>query len=160
MIRVVNLKNCVLNDNEVLVKVDKSSVLNNPFKIDDKNDASKVYEKYKEYFYNKIKLQDFDFITELNKIYDLSYETNIALGCLCTNLKCYAGVIKEYIDRLRKWCHWQKETENGIFCTAHMALNRSYTCPYKVLEDRTNCLYPCSDYLPYYECDNLLEKNK
>lgn len=158
MIKIVNLKNYTPDDNEILIKVDRSSILGNPFKMNDESDRDRVCDEYKEYFYKKIKLKNPNFITELNRIYNLSYENNIALGCWCIPLRCHAEVIKEYIDGLRKWCHWQKDTKHGILCTAHIALNRSFTCPYKILEDRTSCLYPCSDYLPYYEYDNLLEK--
>lgn len=149
LIRIINLKSYTPIEGEILIKVDRSSPLGNPFKIKKESDRDKVYDDYQIYFDNKIKKDDAEFIGALENIYLKSYEANIALGCWCYPLRCHAEVIKKFIDDLRIWCYWQSEDLRGIFCTAHMAEGRCLICPYKNLKERNETNYPCSDYLPY-----------
>lgn len=46
------------------------------------------------------------------------------------------------------WCKWQDVDEEGVFCTAHLAEDRVFNCPYKNTKERNKSEYPCSDYKP------------
>lgn len=48
----------------------------------------------------------------------------------------------------RKWCVWQDEDNEGVYCTAHIHEDRVLNCPYKNLEERKRANYPCQDYRP------------
>lgn len=47
-----------------------------------------------------------------------------------------------------KWCVWQDEDNEGVYCTAHIHEDRVLNCPYKNLEERQRSDYPCQDYRP------------
>ena len=47
-----------------------------------------------------------------------------------------------------KWCVWQDEDNEGVYCTAHIHEDRVLNCPYKDLEERQRADYPCQDYRP------------
>lgn len=47
-----------------------------------------------------------------------------------------------------KWCVWQDEDNEGVYCTAHIHEDRVLNCPYKNLEERQRAVYPCQDYRP------------
>ena len=51
----------------------------------------------------------------------------------------------------RKWCVWQDEDNEGVYCTAHIHEDRVLNCPYKDLEERQRADYPCQDYKPIDE---------
>ena len=52
MIRIVNLKNYKLNENEVLFKVDRSTCLGNPYPMKSEEFRNYVCDSYIEYFTN------------------------------------------------------------------------------------------------------------
>lgn len=47
-----------------------------------------------------------------------------------------------------KWCVWQDEDNEGVYCTVHIHEDRVLNCPYKNLEERQRADYPCQDYRP------------
>lgn len=47
-----------------------------------------------------------------------------------------------------KWCVWQDEDNEGVYCTAHIHEDRVLNCPYKNLGERQRADYPCQDYRP------------
>ena len=47
-----------------------------------------------------------------------------------------------------KWCVWQDEDNEGVYCTAHIHEDRVLNCPYKNFEERQRANYPCQDYRP------------
>lgn len=47
-----------------------------------------------------------------------------------------------------KWCVWQDEDNEGVYCTAHIHEDRVLNCPYKNFEERQRADYPCQDYRP------------
>ena len=62
MIRVGNLRSLKLMKGEVLVKVDRSSVLGNPYFMKDESKRDEVCDKYEVYFNNKISSKDERFL--------------------------------------------------------------------------------------------------
>lgn len=99
MIRIVNLKNYKLEEGEVLFKVDRSTVLGNPFFMKDESCRDEVCDKYEIYFYQQIELENVRFVQKLDKLYNLAQTQNIVLACWCFPKKCHAETIKEYIER-------------------------------------------------------------
>lgn len=110
-IRVVNLKNYRLDEGEVLVKVDRSSVLGNPFKMRfptpaqskrpefEINERNRVCDEYEKYFMKKVK-EEGDFRNEVIRIYRMVKSgKDVALGCWCFPKRCHAMYIKEFIEK-------------------------------------------------------------
>lgn len=109
MIRVDNIRNLKLKRNEIIIKVDRSSVLGNPFYMSDESQRGIVCDKYEEYFYDvvnnsmlaQMNMSDNEinkFINELDRIYELSKSNNIVLACWCYPKRCHAETIKSYIE--------------------------------------------------------------
>ena len=87
--RVVNMKNEIAN-----VKVDRSSVLGNPFIIGKDGDRDEVIRKYRVYLNNCIRVVD-----ELNRI--CSLDDDIKLGCWCVPEACHGDVIVSAVNYLK-----------------------------------------------------------
>lgn len=97
-IRIVNLRNHKADPmNETLIKIDRSSLLGNPYYMQYEGQRDEVCDKYETYFKDKIK-SDRKFIEELNTICEIAKSRNIALGCWCYPKRCHAETIKEYIE--------------------------------------------------------------
>jgi hypothetical protein len=102
-IRVVNLRNYRLGENEVLVKVDRSSVLGNVYVMRDESMRDEVCDKYAKYFDKKVKVKGSDFRNEVIRIYRMVRDgKDVALGCWCYPKRCHAEYIKEFIERYVK----------------------------------------------------------
>ena len=109
MIRIVNLKCYVPKSGEVLVKVDRSSPLGNPFKMYSESDRDLVCRKYEEYMQSKVKdflehkaisKNDISYIIELNRIIQLAKQgKDIALGCWCYPKRCHSESIKALVEQ-------------------------------------------------------------
>ena len=99
-IRIVNLKSFRLKENEVLVRVDRQSVLGNVFKMreDSAEERDRVCDAYADYFNRKVKEQG-RFRNEVIRIYRMARDgKDIALGCWCYPKRCHAEVIKTFIE--------------------------------------------------------------
>lgn len=111
MIKVVNIRNYKPEKDWVLIKVDRSSVLGNPFKMKfptpamvvrnpnyNKDERNRVCDEYAEYFNRKVK-EEGSFRNEVIRIYRLAKSgQNIALGCWCAPKRCHAMHIKQFLD--------------------------------------------------------------
>lgn len=97
-IRIVNLEDYELEYDEILYRVDETnSVMNTPFKTDNEE---MDYENYENYFFSKLDNKDEDLRRELDKIYHMAKENDIALGCWCKQSElCYAEVIKRFLEQ-------------------------------------------------------------
>ena len=100
MIRIVNLRDYELRENEVLVRVDRKSVLGNVFVMKDKSDRERdrVCDEYEKYF-ERMRVENEEFRRELGRIWKLSKKMDVALGCWCWPKRCHSMVIKEFIER-------------------------------------------------------------
>lgn len=99
-IRIVNLRGYKLMEDEILIKVDRSSVLGNVYKMrgNSNTERNRVCDEYKSYFMNKVKEKG-KFRNEVIRIYRLVRDGNdVALGCWCAPKRCHAEVIKEFIE--------------------------------------------------------------
>ena len=99
MIRIINLRNYKLNDNEILIKVDRSNkVLGNKFIMYHETDRDIVCNKYEDWFNTQINNKNQLVLNELRKIYRLAKKYDIALGCWCYPKRCHSETIKNFID--------------------------------------------------------------
>jgi len=80
------------------VRVDRTSVLGNPFYMKDETQRDIVCDKYEEYFYEQIKISQIfrDAIDVLIAIY--KKYGKLRLFCWCTPYRCHAETIKKYIE--------------------------------------------------------------
>lgn len=112
MIRVVNLKNYVPVVGEVLVKIDRTSILGNPYYLKNTNSISErelVCDMYEYDHFNKIlgtstslgkvDIDEKAFRDELNRIYLLAKNGNVAIGCWCHPKRCHGDTIKKAIEK-------------------------------------------------------------
>ena len=100
MIRVVNLRNYKENDNEVLIRVDRSSILGNPYRMFNESQRDKVCDLYEKRFLRIVNGEENNphFRKELKRIYEIAKKHDVALGCWCSPKRCHAETIKEYLD--------------------------------------------------------------
>jgi len=98
-------------DKNRVVKIDRSSILGNPFKMsifkNQISERNKVCYEYEEYFNNIIRryksneiLSEFDraFIEELYRIYIMSQKDTIYLACWCLPKRCHGETIMNFIE--------------------------------------------------------------
>ena len=70
----------------------RGSPYGNPYRIGEDGYRSQVIEKYKKYFYKRLKNTDFK-----EKIL---YLKGKVLGCYCYPMKCHCDVIIEYLNNM------------------------------------------------------------
>lgn len=98
MVRVVNLKNYKLKESEVLIKVDRSTPVGNPFHMYDEGMRDEVCNEYEIYFYKKVK-QAGAFRAYVAYIYRTALRNDVALGCWCAPKRCHAETIASFINQ-------------------------------------------------------------
>lgn len=98
MIRIVNLRNYALGSDETLVKVDRSSIVGNPFRMRDERDRADVCAKYETYFVQKLD-SDCAFHDEIARIWRLAKRGDVTLGCWCYPKQCHALTIKRFLEQ-------------------------------------------------------------
>lgn len=98
MIRIINLRDYKLKEGEVIIKVDRSSVLGNPYYMNGESMRDKVCDDYEKYFNVLIKNNN-RALNELRKIYKIAKVNDVALGCWCYPKRCHAEVIKAFLDK-------------------------------------------------------------
>ena len=80
-----------MNSEKADVKIDRPSILGNPFKD---NTREENIQQYKSYLWNCIQVVD-----ELNRLATLSNETK--LGCHCKPKDCHGDIVLKAIDYLK-----------------------------------------------------------
>lgn len=99
-IRVVNLKNYVKKEGEILIKVDRSNkIIGNKFRMHNESERNEVCDKYEEWFNKKIEERDSKVINELRHIWKIAYNTNVALACWCYPKRCHAMTIERFLNK-------------------------------------------------------------
>ena len=102
MIRIVNMRKYVLKPGEILIRVDRTTVLGNPFYMNGEDDRDRVCNAYQKYF--EICVQDTSsvFYQKILLIQALSKFNHVALGCWCYPKRCHAQTIKNFVDKLNR----------------------------------------------------------
>ena len=104
MIIIKNLRNvggykAVLSE-PYQVRIDRASVLGNPFRMYDESQRDLVCDKYKDYFYNQIKTNK-AFVEELLRLYNIAVKYGkLELYCWCAPKRCHGETIKEFIQNM------------------------------------------------------------
>jgi hypothetical protein len=81
------------------VKVDRSSVLGNPFYMATENQRDEVCLKYETYFKKKLD-SDVRFREELRRLYRIHRDYGkLELFCWCAPKRCHAETIKKFLER-------------------------------------------------------------
>ena len=97
MVRIINLRNYKLHEGEVLIRVDRQTVVGNPFFMHNENERDLVCDKYEEHFKTAINSKAFS--AYIDNIVEQSKTKDIALGCWCYPKRCHAETILRYIQR-------------------------------------------------------------
>lgn len=98
MIQIKNLRNEKPRF-EYQVKVDRTSVLGNPFYMATEAQRDEVCDKYAEYFEEKRK-NDVAFLNELRRLYKLHRQFGkLELFCWCAPKRCHAETIKKFLEK-------------------------------------------------------------
>lgn len=81
-------------------RVDRKSILGNPFYMKDESKRDEVCDKYEEYFYNKLIYRDniIEILKDMISIYKKYNRLN--LFCWCYPKRCHAEVIKDFIYKV------------------------------------------------------------
>lgn len=92
MIEICNLRNQKLTQ-PYDVRVDRQSVLGNPFHMKNESERDKVCDEYEEYFYKRLK----DCATMQRIINYYKEHGKLRLFCWCAPKRCHAETIRDYI---------------------------------------------------------------
>ena len=85
------------------VKVDRSSVLGNPFYMADESQRDKVCDKYEDYFNWIIQNKSSAFYKEVGRLLSLLKKYGkLELFCWCAPKRCHAETIKKYIENCKE----------------------------------------------------------
>lgn len=101
MIRVGNLRNLQLKENEILIKIDRSTIVGNPFYMKREEERNTVCDKYNEYFYKQIAISS-KFNKYILDIIEKSKTKDIILGCWCHPKRCHGDTILNYLNTIVK----------------------------------------------------------
>lgn len=100
MIEIVNLRQLKDVKDGIVIRVDRSSVLGNPFYMSNESMRDAVCDKYQWYFDKKvIENTDDAFMNELRRIYKLAKHNKVYLACWCAPKRCHAETIKAFIEQ-------------------------------------------------------------
>jgi hypothetical protein len=97
MIRIVNLRFYKPNESEVMIRVDRASVVGNPFYAKSEADRDAVCDKYEEYFKSQMQSNS-KFQNYVNRIIEIARKENVALACWCAPKRCHSETIKRYVE--------------------------------------------------------------
>lgn len=82
------------------VRVDRSSVLGNPFYMATEAQRVEVCDKYDAYFKEKVASGDEAFLNELRRLYTIAKRFGkLELFCWCYPKRCHAETIKKFLER-------------------------------------------------------------
>ena len=100
MIEIVNLRQLKDVEDGIVIRVDRSSVLGNPFYMSNESMRDEVCDKYQQYFDKKVTEKTDDaFMNELRRIYKLAKHNKVYLACWCAPKRCHAETIKAFIEQ-------------------------------------------------------------
>jgi hypothetical protein len=102
MIKVVNLKDFVVHKYMHLVKVDRSTVLGNPYKIGIDGNRTEVIAQYRQWLWGYVEDRHKIVWGALSQLYeDWEKHGILYLGCWCKPKACHADVIKSCLEWMK-----------------------------------------------------------
>lgn len=82
------------------VRVDRASVLGNPFHMQNESQRDKVCDLYEAYFDEKMQDTSSKFYKEIQRLYRILKEYGkLELFCWCAPKRCHAETIKKYLEK-------------------------------------------------------------
>ena len=106
-INILNLRN-TKPQHEWKVRVDRTSVLGNPFRMASESDRDRVCNEYEAYFFDMIRrskksglsnIKAKVFVQELRRLYKLAKtHGKLDLFCWCAPKRCHAETIKQFLE--------------------------------------------------------------
>ena len=100
-IKIGNIRTFV-PDGNIVIRVDRTSVLGNPYVMPDETYRDTVCDWYEDYFYetvNSLSDKEQSFKNALNHIIDDAKNNDVTLLCWCYPKRCHAETIKRYIEQ-------------------------------------------------------------
>ena len=83
------------------VRVDRASVLGNPYYMENETQRDKVCDLYGAYFKENIQDPNSAFYQEIQRLYSILKEyRKLELYCWCAPKRCHAESIKKYLENL------------------------------------------------------------
>lgn len=82
-----------------VVRVDRSSILGNPFRLASESERPHVIAQYRRWLWARIQERGAE-CRELQRIAKLSEEGHVALNCWCAPKACHADIIKSAAEWL------------------------------------------------------------
>lgn len=80
-------------------KVDRTTILGNPFKMFNESERDKVCDNYYRYFEEKISQNDRVILEELQKIKHLASKKPVfTIGCHCAPRRCHGDTIANFLN--------------------------------------------------------------
>jgi hypothetical protein len=88
------------------VRVDRASVLGNPFRMVSEDQRNTVCEQYEQYFNDIVRTKsNEEFMNELRRLYKLAKKYGkLTLFCWCAPKRCHAETIKRFL-----WKHLEPD---------------------------------------------------
>ena len=104
MIKVGNIRTYA-KDGSIAIKIDRSSVLGNPFYMSDESKRDVVCDKYEDYFNEKVEYEIEHggyFVKELYRILSITKDNDVTLLCWCYPKRCHGETIKRWLEEKLK----------------------------------------------------------
>ena len=99
MIEICNLKNEKLL-NAYDIRVDRMSVLGNPFRMQYEFERNEVCDKYEVYFNEQVTSNNVAFLNALRTLYMIhEHYGKLRLFCWCYPKRCHAETIKRFLEK-------------------------------------------------------------
>lgn len=96
MIKVSTVRRPIANSTNV--KVDRTSVLGNPFFMKNEIMRNEVCDKFEVYFKKKMEERNNPVHTEMLRLYHIAAKGDLTLQCHCAPRRCHADTIKKFLD--------------------------------------------------------------
>ena len=101
-IRVDNIRTYKPDPNEISIKVDRSTLLGNPYYMNDESERDKVCDKYAVYLAESYDTRA-EIASEINCIADILTRSDVVLLCWCYPKRCHSEeIIKLIKEELKK----------------------------------------------------------
>jgi hypothetical protein len=98
---VVNLRAFAHPERHRLVKIDRSSVLGNPFPMKSEADREKVIAQYRVWLWREYNKPESKVREALREISALHEGGDVLLGCWCAPKACHGDIVKKALEWMR-----------------------------------------------------------
>lgn len=83
------------------IRVDRASILGNPYHMSHESQRDTVCEQYEAYFYENMQYSNTAFYNEIMRLHEILQQYGkLELFCWCAPKRCHAETIKTFIEKL------------------------------------------------------------